>query len=119
MKYDYLKDVPVRSRPKMLSVWGKAFFTDSKRVRWLVLASFPGVASAIWNAILSRWVWALFGLVLSQVLVLIGFTTICSGMASSNWGTYFRSSEPGRYWAEVVFIVGAYAFVMTGMWMGK
>ena len=119
MKYDYLKDVPVRSRPRMLSVWDTAFFTDSKRVSWLVLASAPGVLSAIWNATSSRWAWALFGFVASQFLVLIGFTTICSGMASSNWGTYFRSSEPGRYWAAVVVIACAYAFVMTGMWIGK
>ncbi len=103
----------------MLSVWEKTFFTDCRRVRWLVLASLPGVASAIWNAVLSRWIWALFGLVLTEALVLVGFTTLCSGMASSNWGTYFRASEPVRYWTDVVIIAGFYAFAMTGMWIGK
>jgi hypothetical protein len=119
MKYDYLKHMPVKSRPKMLSAWEKSYFTDGKHITCLVLASAPGVVSAIWNAALSRWIWAMFGLILTEALVLVGFTTICSGMASSNWGTYFRASEPMRYWTDVVIIAGFYAFAMTGMWIGK
>ncbi len=119
MKYDYLRYMPARSRPKMLSVWEKSYFTDGKRITWLVLASMPGLLSAIMNAALSRWKWAVLGLIMTQGLVLTGFTTLCSGMASSNWGTYFRASEPVRYWTEVAIIAGAYAFAMTAMWMGK
>jgi hypothetical protein len=103
----------------MLSAWEKSYFTGRKRITWFVLASVPGVLSAIWNAAISRWMWAMIGLVLTEVMVLVGFTTICSGMASSNWGTYFRASEPGRYWTEVLIIAGAYAFAMTAMWIGK
>lgn len=119
MKYDYLREVPVKDRPKKIATWEKEFFANRKYLPWLVLASLPGLASAGWNAfVLSRWAWASFGLASTELLAVIGFTTVCSGMSSSNWGTYFKDLEPFNYWLDMMLIVGGYIFVMTGMWMG-
>jgi len=120
MEYDYLKKLPVRKRPKMLSLWGKEYYRDWKKLRWFLLFSLPGALSALWNSyILDRWKWALFGFVASQFLIAIGFTFICSGMSSSNWGTYFKETEPLRYWIDLAILLCMYFFVMFGMWIGK
>lgn len=120
MKYDYLRNIPVKKRPKMVAIWGKEYFSDSKNWVWILFASIPGLVSAIYNAIfLYRWWWAIFGLIVSEFLIAICFTAFCSGMTSSNWGTYFRDSEPYRYWFSITFIFVAYFFVFALMWLGK
>lgn len=104
----------------MLSVWEKEYFLNWRYVRWFIFASVPGLASAIGVAVaLSRWKWAILGFVLTELLVYLGFVTLCSGTVSSNLGTHFRSSEPIRYWIGVSVILAGYVLVMAGIWIGK
>ena len=120
MKYDHFRCLPVEARPKMIAIWGGEYFTDGRRLKWFLLASAPGLASAITNVVWSsRWKWAIAGMIGTEWLVVAAFTALCSGMASSNWGTYFRISEPIRFWTHVGFMGLAYTLVMAGMWVGK
>ena len=48
---------------------------------------------------------SVFGVVVATFL----FAQLCSGRSSSNWGTYFRRSEPGRYWRDVALVAAIYA----------
>ncbi|CAB1078421.1 hypothetical protein D1AOALGA4SA_6162, partial [Olavius algarvensis Delta 1 endosymbiont] len=114
------KNLPVKKRPKMVAIWGREYFSDSRNLLWLLFASIPGLVSAIYNALfLHRWGWAIFGLTVSEFIVVICFTALCSGMISSNWGTFFRDSEPYRCWIGITFIFVAYFFVFALMWFGK
>ena len=120
MKYDYLRTSPVRERPKMVAIWGGEYFRDWRKAGCFVLLSLPSSASAAWNGfVLSRWAWAAFGFVAGELLVFAGFISICSGMASSNWGTYFRETEPVRFWLSVAICGLGYVLVMAGMWLGR
>jgi len=44
------------------------------------------------------------------------FVTLCSGIETSNRGTYFRSTEPIRYWIGVSII--AVFYVLFGVVFG-
>lgn len=119
MKYDYLREVKAENRPKMVACWDKKYFKKKNYMILLILYSLPGMVSALWNAFgLARWAWASFGAAASELLVLIGFNAFCSGMSSSNRGTYFRDLEPFDFWLDMMFIIGGYVFVIIGMWIG-
>ena len=119
MKYDYLRKIPVNERPKMIASWEKGFFANKKHLTWLLIFTLPGLFSAAWNGfILSRWAWASFGFVGTEFMIITGFAALCSGMSSSNWGTYFRDLEPFNFWLDMMFFAGGYILVMIGMWVG-
>jgi hypothetical protein len=120
MPYDYLRDMPVKERPQSLAYYGLGarYFRDWSKLRWFLLACSPYLACAMRNGFfLSRWIFAgiiiLFGGALSYLLFISAF----SGMTSSNWGTYFRDSEPVRYWLDMALIGLFYVGFLVAMWM--
>jgi hypothetical protein len=120
MKYEYLRSVPVEDRPKMIPLWGREYFTHWQSLRWFLLLSIPSLGSTLWNLFaLGRWKGPLFGLLVCQYLVAVGFVSMCSDMCSSNWGTHFRSSEPFRFWVGLSVIVFAYTLGMGAIWAVK
>lgn len=105
LMHEHLKDIPAAERPKMVSLfpWGASCFRAWRSVRWFVGLLLPVAASAV-----SLW-YRQHGLGVSLFVGLVGayvaaclFVALCSGMASSNWGTYFREREPRQYWLQVV-----------------
>jgi hypothetical protein len=120
MKYDYLRQYHPKDRPKMLPVWGNEYFMNWKYLRWFMLSSLPGIMNAfVLGFAFSKWKWSIFGFIVSQYLIMVGFVFLCSGMCSSNWGTYFKEKEPEPYWNHIKAIIGAYILVMCLMWFGK
>jgi lipopolysaccharide export LptBFGC system permease protein LptF len=109
MMHKQLKDIPVSERAKMVSLfpWGVPFFREWRLLRWFLASLLPVMASA-----LSPWFrehrlgTSLFIGILGAYLAACLFVALCSGMTSSNWGTFFRQSEPTQYWSTVV-IMGA------------
>ena len=67
-------------------------------------------ASALWFRKQETGFVLLLGLIGVTVTAFL-FVFLCSGIASSNWGTHFRRREPVRYWLQVVVIAAAYIFV--------
>ena len=120
MKYDHLRQIQPKDRPKSLSIWGKEYFSRWKYLKWFILASIPGITNAlVMGFSLNRWQWALFGFAICQYLTIVGFISLCSGTCTSNWGTYFKDKEPWPFWIHMLIISGAYVFVICLMWLGK
>ena len=56
-----------------------------------------------------RNIWEAAGFwVLDTSVATLLFVFLCSGMSSSNTGTYLRSREPVRFWAEIGLLGAAY-----------
>ena len=117
MKYDHLRKLRPKDRPKSLSIWGKEYFTSWKYLKWFILASIPGITNAlVMGFALDKWKSSLFGFAICQYLTVVGFVSLSSGMCTSNWGTYFRDKEPGQFWNHLFVILGVYVFVICLMW---
>lgn len=114
---DDLRNVRCERRPRMIAALpdGWVYFRNWSTLRWFLVLSLPPIASAfaVWIHGHGFWqaagVW-MFGFAISIVL----FVSLCSGRSSSNTGTYFRQTEPVRYWAEIVLIVAVYIAVCCG-----
>ncbi|MEO5915016.1 MAG: hypothetical protein ABIS50_12350 [Luteolibacter sp.] len=115
--HEELKDIPVAQRPKMVSLfpWGTSYFREWHSLRWFLALLVPVTASAV-----SFW-FRKHGIGTSISIGLVGayfaaclFVALCSGMASSNWGTYFRQSEPTQYWIQVA-VIGMVYLVFSGV----
>ena len=130
MQFDHLRTLPPKNRPKSIALWtntpawpqllSSEYFAEWKHLRWFFLFSVPGIASSVWKGLIeNRWALAIFGLVGTQYLITVLFVSFRSGMVSSNWGTYFRESEPGKFWTSIILSFGAYVFVMVVIWAIK
>ncbi len=118
--YEDLQKLPPRARPKMICLFpqGLVFFQSWRTLRWFLLMLVPVLVSAgaSWARLQDGGLVIVVGLVGVAVASIL-FVELCSGMASSNWGTHFRSKEPGRYWAQVLFIALFYLMVSCmGFW---
>lgn len=112
--HENLKDIPTAERPKMLPLfpWGAPYFRAWHSLRWFLLMVTPIIASTstLWFRKQETGLVLFLGLIGAAVTAFL-FVALCSGMASSNWGTHFRRGEPVRYWLQVVVIAAAYIFV--------
>lgn len=85
------------------------YFQEWRTLRWFLLLSLPPLVSGV-----SFWLrrhqagGAIFFGFVGVAMDAYLFTALCSGMTSSNWGTYFRDREPIRYWFEVVLLAAVY-----------
>ena len=102
--HEHLKDMPVAERPKMVSLfpWGASYFRAWRSLRWFLALLLPvaGSAVSLWYHRHGIGVSLFVGLVGAYVAACL-FVALCFGMASSNWGTHFRQSEPRQYWSQV------------------
>ena len=56
---------------------------------------------------------AILTFLLGVAFAVIPFSILVNGMSSTNWGTYFRNTEPIRYWIDVIIWTVAYILVAT------
>jgi hypothetical protein len=109
--HEHLKSIPVEHRPKMISLFpaGACYFRTWQTFRWFLVLLWP-VASSVASIYVRKHAIGVVILVgLTGVFVAATlFVDLCSGMASSNWGTYFRETEPRRYWSQVAIVAGIY-----------
>jgi hypothetical protein len=119
-----LKDIPPSLRPAPLPLFpsGWQYFQRWRSLRWFVLLLLPGTVSVL----VSAWrhgVQAILGLAiltsLTAAITAILFIALCSGCTSSNWGTWFRSREPFRYWLDVFILSIAYFALSGAAWLMK
>ena len=116
MKYDHLRELPVSERPKMLTPVYCREYLSGQYLCFLLLLVLPIIANAvIGGVILQQW-WAVLSGVIGLAGVSIFHIAISSGMISSNIGTYFRESEPTRFWISCFFVICAIILPSIGVW---
>ena len=109
--HDYLKDIPVTERPKMVPLFpsGASCFRAWRSLRWFLALLLPITGSAVAYWLRKHEIgFILFICIVGALVAACLFVALCSGMASSNWGTHFRQTEPIRYWLQIVVMGIAY-----------
>ncbi len=109
--HEQLDHVPSDQRPRMIGALprGASYFRRWRSLRWFLLLLVPPSASAYAFWTHGQTVWEAAGFLLLGVApASLLFVFLCSGMSSSNTGTYFRHREPVRFWAEVAILIAVY-----------
>lgn len=113
---DDFQRLPVGERPRWIPIFprGLVHFRQWRTARWFLPLQLPILLSGTAVVIRGR------GLGEAAILLLLGsavaavlFVEVCSGMISSNHGTYFRRQEPIRYWLNIGVIGLAYVVLST------
>jgi hypothetical protein len=79
----------------------------------------PLVQSVV-GAVLRDQIGSAFGVgIMGLAVTSLLFVQLASGASSSNWGTYFRSREPIRYWLDVAILSIAYVGICFAGWYIK
>jgi hypothetical protein len=104
----------------MLSQWtlGAPSLRKWRTARWFVVLLIPVMASCI--AAIARNLPAvapIFVVLFGTAVAFFLFAAIASGVESSNWGTYFRSREPVRFWIGVAISAIIYASISSAGWV--
>lgn len=89
---------------RMLSTFprGAKYFRKWRTFRWFLLMLVPVLSSALGAFIRRRGMGVgLSVIVMGLVVAAMLYVDLCSGVSSSNWGTYSRHHEPVRYWFGV------------------
>ena len=118
-EFEGLDDIPVRERPRSLTMSGDRYFRQWKTVRWFVLLMIPVAASGAAGFVRDGTFLGGAMLAMGTAVAYLLFLTLCSGGVSSNTGTYFRSTEPIRYWLNVIALAVAYLFPCLAGWFGE
>lgn len=64
---------------------------------------------------LHKW-WSVLGIAISLAAFLVLHITLLSGMISSNTGTYFRETEPIRFWISCAVVLVGVVFPSIAVW---
>jgi hypothetical protein len=80
------------------------YFAAWRRLRWFLLLVLPMLCSTSAVYIRGRgMVAAACSVVLGVAVAAALFVELCSGMSSSNWGTFYRRREPVRFWLAIAW----------------
>ena len=114
--YKGLESVPPSERPEGIPIFpdGLKYFRRWNTLKWFLALMIPVICSAVAAYVHGHGVWQAVGeVVLGSAFALGLFHTLCSGVASSNLGTYFRRTEPDAYWFDVCILTFAYLFIVA------
>jgi hypothetical protein len=88
--------------------WGLSYFRAWRSLRWFLVLLIPVTTSALVCFRKHETGLSLFVGFGGAFIAAVIFVELCAGMASSNWGTHFRKSEPIQYWLQVAIAVIVY-----------
>ena len=113
-----LENIQPSKRPPNQSVFpdARVYFQRWVWFRWFLLLLLPVAQSAcvaVWRGQIYP---ACFIAISGATIATFLFIDLASGATSSNWGTYFRSSEPLRYWLSVMVFAVAYVGISVAGW---
>jgi len=84
---------------------GLVYFGSWRTLRWFLLLVLPLLFSAGAAYLLGRGLGTAFGILVMGVgFAAMLFVALCSGIASSNWGTFERRREPVPFWLVVGWV---------------
>jgi hypothetical protein len=109
--------LPSKRRSVPIFPRGLVYFRHWRALRWFVLLLSPVCASAAasWTRGRDPGQTAII-LLLGAAVAAVLFVTLCSGVESSNWGTWRRRSEPICYWLHVGVVGLAYVGLALAAW---
>jgi len=115
INFDDLRDLAPQERPKCLDVWtllGDFWRKPTGAVILLFLCAVV-LASTIISFLQGHWWLRILFLTLGGVVVSLGMTaSICRGVVSSNWGTFFAGKEPVRYGVGLLLYMAVYVVLI-------
>jgi len=117
MKYDYLKNISVKERQSMLAPdWNKKYFQGRYLFTVLLIITVTTIngifAISYGKSIFVVCFWDVIGIPLAIIVHL----SIFSGFISCNTGSYFRATEPIRFWFTTGFPLFGYVFSQLTIW---
>jgi hypothetical protein len=117
MRYQYLRDRPIKSRPRnLLPDYSVEYLRGWYLIIFLCVLLLIVLNGTIAGIIQHNW-WAILGVIIACVGYLAVFTSLCSGMISTNIGTYFRETEPFRYWITTGIITIMVGLFCVAVWV--
>lgn len=113
------RSLPVSERMKRISVvsWEKGYYAEWRKVRWFILLLAPVAAGALRRLLAAKYGLGLLGFLLGSGFTLILYFALLRGGVSSNKGTYFRTTEPVRFWLDILFVTAFYLLALYGLWL--
>ena len=117
MKYDQLKELPVKERPRMLAPdWNIKYFQGRYFLPVLIIAIIS-IINGILSILYGKGLFIiLFCNIIGIPAVLLTHLSICSGFSSCNTGSYFKATEPIRYWINTGLTFVFYVFSQLAIW---
>jgi len=112
---DGLENLKPSVRPHVpLFPRGLACLRGWRALRWLILLAAPAIAGSTAVLVAGYAIASLVSLAIGLAASVYVFVAACSGMVSSNQGTFFRRREPVRYWIGLLVAVAAYCAIVGG-----
>ena len=81
-----------------------------------IASIFPVIVNGILGGIINQTWWAILAIFIGSAGMLVFHMAVSSGMASSNIGTYFRDSEPVRFWISTLGVLIVVLLPGIGLW---
>ena len=117
MKYDYLKKNSVKERQNMLAPdWNKKYFQGCHLFSVLLIiavTTINGIFAVLYGKSLFVVCFCDF---IGIPLAIIAHLSTFSGFISCNTGSYFRDTEPTRFWFTTGFPLFGYVFSQLAIW---
>lgn len=74
-----------------------------RTLRWYVLLFIPHAAADVHLGMRAHSaLTTVFMIIVGALLAAVIVTDLCTGVTSSNWGTYLRARQPARYWCSLL-----------------
>ena len=115
----HIKGTPVSDRPMMQCArWSRSRFRGKSLVIIVTLLVLIVGNGTLAYAIQGRWE-SLLMIIFAAGFLLPTHVSLNSGVSSSNWGTYYRDTEPVRFWLDNIISSAAVLFAAYAAWAFK
>lgn len=117
MKYDYLKKISVKERQRMLGPdWNIKYFQGCYLFSVLLIISIT-IINSIFAVSYGKSIFVVcFCNLIGIPVAIVAHLSIFSGFISCNTGSYFRETEPIRFWFNNCFPLFGYVFSQLAIW---
>jgi len=103
-------------RPRLLlPAYSKDYFSGKKLCYFIILCLLVVSNGVLVGLIRESW-WAALPIVVGVAGMLVFHVSVCSGVNSSNVGTYFRETEPVRFWASNILLLFGVSLIGSSGW---
>ena len=117
MKYDYLKKLPVNERQKFLGPdWNIKYFRGRYFFFLLLIITITVFKSLLAIIYGNGFLVVMLCDVIGIPMFIVSHISLISGFISTNTGSYFRETEPIRYWFNIAFLLTGYVFSQIFFW---
>jgi hypothetical protein len=111
-----LEEMAPWERPASLSLLphGREYFRHWRTLRWYLLMLALAAPAAIWLGLKVHPIATVIVFGSAALIGMIPFVQLASGRSSSNHGTYFRKTEPIRFWRDTLLTLAVFVGLCVG-----